>query len=129
MKSAERPQGCQRFVMGSLQGSFMRHIFSFIFISILLVLLPGSAWADDESSEHENADEVYKGTQSGEILPLRDILVAVRKMFEGEVIETKFERLGGVPVYEIYILDKNGNRIELYVNARTGGLIEKEEDD
>ncbi len=107
----------------------MRHVRPIFFASIMLMALPGSAWADDESNEHENADEVYKGLQSGEILPLRDILIAVRKNVDGEVIETNFERRGGVPVYEIYILDKNGSRIELYVNAHTGAMIDSEEDD
>jgi uncharacterized membrane protein YkoI len=91
--------------------------------------LPAAAWADDESNEHENADEVYKGIQSGEILPLRDILTAVRKNVEGDVIETNFERRGDVPVYEIYILDKDGNRIELYINAHTGAMLDPGEDD
>jgi uncharacterized membrane protein YkoI len=91
-----------------------------------------SVQAKDSHSRHderESIKEAYEGAKSGKILPLAKILDKVRKMHPGEVVETKFEHKGEALIYEIYFLDSAGRRQEIYVDARTGDLIESEGED
>lgn len=101
---------------------------------IILALLPlaSLARADDSydnGEEHERAEEVYKGTRAGEFLTLVQILGLVADDIPGEVIETKFERIGGVPAYEIYYIDAQGRRQELLVDARTAKPLQDDGDE
>ena len=101
---------------------------------IVLALLPLAPLAlaedsHDKSEEHERAEEVYKGTRTGEFLTLVQILGVVADDIPGEIIETKFERIGDVPAYEIYFLDKRGRREELLVDARTGAILKDDGDE
>jgi uncharacterized membrane protein YkoI len=91
-----------------------------------------SVRADEKKSGHderENAEEVYAGAKSGKILPLAKILANVRKIYSGEIVETKFEHKGDALIYEIYLLDDSGRRQEIYIDARTGEPIKTEGDD
>ncbi len=101
---------------------------------IVLAILPLAPLAlaedsHDKSEEHERAEEVYKGTRTGEFLTLVQILGVVADDIPGEIIETKFERIGDVPAYEIYFLDKRGRREELLVDARTGTILKDDGDE
>ena len=102
---------------------------------IILSLLPSAqiAFADGgerhDEGEHERSEEVYKGARTGEFLTLIQILGLVADDISGEIIETKFERIAGVPAYEIYFLDDQGRRQELLVDARTGVVLQDDGDE
>ncbi len=67
--------------------------------------------------------------ESGQILPLEQILDRARARKPGQVLETELERKRNVYVYEVEILDAEGWVWELKFDARTGELIELERDD
>lgn len=101
-------------------------------VTVLFALLAASpAWAEDDfdDGDHKASEEVYVGKKSGVILPLQEILKRAKPLIDGEIIETKFGNKGGRPAYEIYFLDSNGRRKEIYLDARTGALAQTEEDD
>lgn len=79
------------------------------------------------------AEEDYqlakKLRQQGEILPLEKILAFARAKKNGEVLETEFEKKGGRYIYEVEILDIQGQVWELKLDAKTGQLIKIEIDD
>ncbi len=107
-------------------------MFRVLILVFALFSLASLALADDsqnKSEEHERAEEVYKGTRAGEFLTLVQILSVVADDIPGEVIETKFERIGNVPAYEIYFLDAQGRRQELLVDARTGAILKDDGDE
>ena len=107
-------------------------MFRVFVITLALMFLAPTARAEgshDKSEEHERAEEVYKGTRTGEFLTLVQILGVVADDIPGEIIETKFERIGDVPAYEIYFLDKQGRRKELLVDARTGVVLQDDGDE
>jgi uncharacterized membrane protein YkoI len=110
----------------------MSRVILLILMNLALLPLAPLARADDSqnnSEEHERAEEVYKGTRTGEFLTLVQILGVVADDIPGEVIETKFERIGDVPAYEIYFLDAQGRRQELLVDARTGVVLKDDGDE
>jgi uncharacterized membrane protein YkoI len=67
--------------------------------------------------------------ESGQILPLEQILERARARQPGQVLETELERKHDVYVYEVEILDADGWVWELKFDARTGELIELERND
>ena len=67
--------------------------------------------------------------ESGEILPFARISEAARGIKPGEVLEGELEREGRGYVYEVEILDAQGQVWEVKLDARTGDLIEVERED
>lgn len=67
--------------------------------------------------------------ESGQILPLEQILERARARQPGQVLETELERKGDGYIYEMEILDREGRVWELKFDARTGELIKLERDD
>lgn len=79
---------------------------------------------DDHAwSDHEEAD---RARQSGEILPLNEILDDVQKQYPGEVVGVKFEKEDGVWVYEFKMVMPDGRYVEIYVDAKTKQIIKVE---
>ena len=67
--------------------------------------------------------------EAGEIRSLEDIRARARAEKPGEVIETELERSNGRYVYEVEILDAQGQVWELKLDAKTGDLLGMEIDD
>jgi len=89
-----------------------------VFAGIMAV---GSIALSDPKSKQE---QIYQQRQSANILPLEEILELLRPGFNGEIIETEFEYEDGIPVYEFKYISKRGRVREMYVDARTGEIIE-----
>ena len=89
----------------------------------LLSLLAVVAHADDDR------EELSAAARSGPLLPLSDILDSLAGRIDGRIADIEFEREHGRPVYEIYWIDGNGRRQELYVDARDGRILSEEEDE
>ena len=81
----------------------------------------------DYSSRYRYQDEdVFQYLQSKEILPFEEVLKIARKHIKGVIIETEFELEYGVPVYEIKYIDAKGRVLEIYINAKTGKILNEE---
>ncbi len=79
---------------------------------------------DESERETEGLNELLKARRSGEILPLFVILSMVRPITGNDIVDIEFEREGGLLKYGIYFLDASGARREVYVDARTGDVLE-----
>lgn len=106
-------------------------------LAVLALAPSGTAWAGRERRSRErndhdyedddyNYDDAYEARRSGDILPLQDILTAVRSTYPGEIIGVEFERDDGQPIYEVKVLQSGGRYLEIYVDARTGRIIKAE---
>ncbi|HQV09177.1 MAG TPA: PepSY domain-containing protein, partial [Thauera sp.] len=58
----------------------------------------------------------------GEVMPLRKVLEQVERDYPGEIIEVELEREDGAWVYEIKLIRKGGDVLELELDARDGSL-------
>ena len=101
--------------------------------SVLLVLL-GSALACAAAlapgAHADNDDKRIRRLQgSGEILPLEQIFNRARAVKQGRIVDTDLDEDDGRLVYEIELLDARGRVWEMKLDARTGKLIEIEQDD
>ena len=91
-----------------------------------LGLAPVAAIADDDHHQRDNVDAAVR---KGEILQLSEILNRVKPQIDGRILEIEFENKKNNPVYEIYVLDRSGRRLEYEVDARTARILSFEDDD
>jgi len=92
---------------------------------LLSVALLGTVAAGSEIDH----DEARRLRQTGGILPLTEILNTARTTHPGRVIEVELERERGRYIYEIELLDVDGQVWELKFDGASGDLLEKELED
>lgn len=100
---------------------------SFIFAVALIglgIFLPGVASRADQS-----AVKARQLQQQGDILPLEQIIDLAMAVKQGQILETDLELDDGRYVYELEILDANGQVWEVEIDAQTGELVELENED
>ena len=74
-------------------------------------------------------DQAKKLSDAGKILSLEKILAKISKHTPGRILEVELETDDGQPLYEIELIDDKGLVWELKVDAKTGDVIKKEQDD
>lgn len=90
----------------------------------LLAALSVGVLADDVGPE------VAKRLLSeGRVRPLEEILAGVKAKVPGELLEVELELEDGVYVYDIKLLGPNGRVVEVEADAKTGKILEIEDDD
>lgn len=94
----------------------------FLLLGLALMLGQVLGWADDD---HEEARRLK---ESGQILPLQDIIKKAQQERSGRVIEVELEKEAGRHVYEVELLDAHGEVWEFYFDAATGELVKRERD-
>ena len=85
----------------------------------LLILSSNIAYADNPKDH----DQARQALESGQILPLRKILETIESHYSGQVLEIELDRQHGRWIYEIKMLQKDGLRIKLKVDAADGTVI------
>jgi len=93
---------------------------------LLLALLFAPGWMLTAEEDHATARRLR---ESGDILPLEQVLSSIRKDYPGRVLEVELESKQGRLIYEIEILDTKGVVHELYVDARTAQILRSKIDD
>lgn len=93
-------------------------------LGLALIVLAPPALADTVG--HETARRLVA---QGKILPLKDIVSAVRSKVPGEHLETELEYDDGRLVYDFKILRAGGRIQEVEVDAATGRILKIEDDD
>ncbi len=90
-------------------------------VSGLFVLTPGLS--DEDYQQARRLKEL------GEILPLEQIIKVARARQPGRVLEVELENKDGRHVYEVELLNMQGEVWELYFDAATGELIKREREE
>lgn len=91
---------------------------SILGLTVLMFAVSGPVRADEAEPE-----EVARLLREGEILPLSTILEMVRPVTGEHILEVEVEHESSGLAYEIYFLDDQGRRREVYVDARTGEIM------
>lgn len=105
-------------------------------VLIAACLIPGfagcaRAYHDDDHADHGHGldhdhDSARHAVESGEALPLSDILVRVRSALGGEVVGVAFKRKADRWVYEFRVIAAAGRLDEVYVDAATAEILKRE---
>jgi uncharacterized membrane protein YkoI len=88
-----------------------------------VAFVPTTLWA----GRHRDHDEARRAVESGEALPLVEILARVRPDLGGEVVGVLFERKRDRWVYEFKVIGPGGQLSEVYVDARSAEILKREE--
>lgn len=97
---------------------------------LLAVATPALADDDDEDDAYRrDQDIVWNARKNGQILPLEVILGSVLQQYPGEVLKLELDDDDGELIYEIDVLTRRGIVLEMEVDARTGQILDIEEDD
>lgn len=109
----------------------------FIALALCLALaaaVPAHADWDDDDDERprfkkRDQEIVWEARQRGEILPLEVILATVQRQYPGEFLKIELEDDDDELIYEIDLLTRRGIVLEIEIDARTGQILDVEEDD
>ena len=87
---------------------------------MLAGLAQPSAWGSD-SRDHERA---RAAVEAGQVLPLPTLLERLRRTHPGQVLELELEREDGRWIYEVKLLQANGQLLKLDVDAATAQVLQ-----
>jgi uncharacterized membrane protein YkoI len=87
---------------------------------LLAGLAPPPAWASD-SRDHERA---RAAVEAGQVIALPTLLERLKRTHPGQVLELELERDDGRWVYEVKLLQVNGQLVKLEVDAATARVLE-----
>lgn len=76
------------------------------------------------ADEKIGQDEIRTAVRRGEMRSLSEIEGLLRDKLPGEAIKVEIEREHGRWIYEFKVLDRGGQRFDVYVDARTGEILE-----
>lgn len=92
---------------------------------VLAVLAAGHATPACAGDDHERA---RRAVESGQALPLAEILRRLGGRLGGEIIEVELEREDGRYVYEFKVITPAGRVREVEVDALSAEILEIEDD-
>jgi len=101
---------------------------SFLAALALAALAPGAASADRGRGRGGDHDDALDARARREALPLPRILEIARGAVPGEVLEVEIEREHGRLIYEVEILSRSGRVRKVEIDARTGTVLEVEDE-
>lgn len=87
---------------------------------------PAAAQEEDPEPDHELARQAL---QRKEILPLDQVLAAIRDRMPGEIVEIELERENERWIYEVEIIDETGRMRDVLVDAKNAEIIGTEDED
>ena len=97
-----------------------------LLFATLSALIGVATVAHGSEPDHEAARALR---EAGEILPLEKVLDTAFAQHTGQVLEIELEQEDGRFVYEVEILDDAGVVWKMFLDARTGEMLETEEYD
>ncbi|UFZ04475.1 PepSY domain-containing protein [Bradyrhizobium ontarionense] len=94
----------------------------------MLISTAAAAATDARDDDRERRDAMRRAVESGDAMPLSQILPKLRGRIAGDVTGVDVERQRGHWRYEFRIIGRDGRVRDVYVDARSGeieGIEEK----
>jgi uncharacterized membrane protein YkoI len=105
-----------------------RGIWGCLLAAMLVLAIIGDRQAradDDEESDHDRA---LGAVHRGEVLPLEQMLAAIRSQIQGEIVGLELEREDGAWIYEFKVIDPSGRFVKIDADAKTGKILKMDDD-
>ncbi len=78
-------------------------------------------------AREEDHDRALRAVQAGQVMPLPQVLDRLGRSHPGQVLEVELEERRGALLYEIRLLQPDGRRVKLEVDARSGEVLRARE--
>src|SRR5260221_9467722 len=102
---------------------------AYIFASAATMAVP-PAFADmGKGGRDDSHEKLGEARRHGKIMPIDLLLKLLKEKLNGEIVEIELDDKDDGLYYEIYYLDADGRRIEIYVDAATGQIVKGRTDD
>jgi uncharacterized membrane protein YkoI len=92
-------------------------IIAFVLAALLCPLASVPTLADSDQ------DRARQCAQSGQCVPLNQVLKSVRRQYKGQVLDTQLYDAGGRWIYRVRVLGKDGQVRDVGVDGRSGQII------
>lgn len=97
---------------------------------LFLVLGVGTISSPLAAGDREpDADTIREWVEAGKVLPLEELLERHRERIPGRLLDLEVEREHGRIVYELEVVDEQGQVHEIYLDAQTGEWLGQELED
>ncbi|MBT3071965.1 PepSY domain-containing protein [Rhodomicrobium sp. Az07] len=103
-----------------MRNPFKSAAVAFSVVTAAAMLASPTTFAKDDDSR----SEIRQGLKQGDIKSLSEILLISKDKVVGEVIEAEIDRKGGKWIYELEVLDPEGLKSKVKVDAKTGDVME-----
>lgn len=98
-------------------------------IAATLLLAPPGAAADQGRGRSGDHDDALAAVEARQSLPLTRIFQIAQTAVPGEIIEVELDREDGRLIYEVDILTSTGRLRQVEIDARTGEVLDVEDED
>jgi uncharacterized membrane protein YkoI len=96
---------------------------------LTLAAITTTAIADQGRGRSGDHDDALAAVEARQALPLTRILQIAQTAVPGEIIEVELDREDGRLIYEVDILTSTGRLRQVEIDARTGEVLEVEDED
>jgi uncharacterized membrane protein YkoI len=87
---------------------------------LLVCLLPAARASKRDGNDH---DLVRAAVQAGQVMPLHSLLERLRRSHPGQVLALELEQEDGRWLYEVKLLQADGQLLKLELDAHSGELL------
>ena len=92
-------------------------------VLLACVAVASTAWGQESSYRYDH-DRARAVARSGAIQPLESVLRSLNQTYPGEVLEVELHQYEGQWIYDIRLLQTNGQLRRLIVNAEDASVID-----
>lgn len=106
-------------------------LFAFVGMALAAMAIATSAMAHQGRGRGRDGDhdEARAAVEAREALPLTRILEIARRAVPGEIVEVELEREHGQLIYEVEVLTRTGRVRKVEIDARSGRVLDVEDED
>lgn len=91
-------------------------------VAYVLLLLATTCTAASAQADAADHDRARSAVEAGQIRPLQDILAEVRREVPGRMLDARLQQ-NGRWVYEVILLQANGQVVAVTVDAQTARIL------
>ncbi|MEZ5701048.1 MAG: PepSY domain-containing protein [Burkholderiaceae bacterium] len=94
-----------------------------IAMAVLFALLASLPLAHARGGRGDDHERAHRAVQAGEVMPLEQVLALLAKDHPGQVLKIELEREDRLWVYEVKLLQPDGQLVKLLLDARTAEVL------
>ncbi len=107
----------------------MKKLIAPLFAALALSMASPVLAADRGSGRSGDHDEALRAVEARQALPIARIMEIALQAVPGEIVEIELDRDDGRLIYEVEVLTGGGRVRKVDIDARTGAVLEIEDED